>query len=58
MGDWVVGDVVRYPQLLVAAHDEAAGILAADPELSQRHNELLAQGVAGLGELEEGSWAL
>lgn len=58
MGEWVIGDVIRYPELLATAHNEAKAILECDPFLEQERHNLLEQAVASLGELEQRGWAL
>ncbi|MCD6351570.1 MAG: ATP-dependent DNA helicase RecG [Armatimonadetes bacterium] len=58
VGDWVIGDVLAHPDLLVAAQQQARVLLQHDPELARPEHVALAEAVAALGEMEEGRWAL
>ncbi len=58
LGDGIVADVLKHPELLAQARAEAAKVLEADPDLARPENRALAEVVAEMGELEEGRWAL
>jgi ATP-dependent DNA helicase RecG len=58
LGDGIVADVLKHPELLAQARAEAAKVLEADPELARPEHRALAEVVAEMGDLEEGRWAL
>jgi ATP-dependent DNA helicase RecG len=58
VGDWVIGDVLAYPDLLAAAQRQAREILRADPQLTLPEHAELRRAVQALGALEKGQWAL
>jgi len=58
MGDWIIGDVLAEPDLLVAAQRQTRAIVSGDPELARPEHSRLREAVEWLGELEKGRWAL
>ncbi|MBC7288682.1 MAG: DNA helicase RecG, partial [Armatimonadetes bacterium] len=56
--DMVIGNVLQYPELLLAARAQAEGILRGDPNLAKPEHAGLAEEVAALGQIEAGRWAL
>jgi ATP-dependent DNA helicase RecG len=57
-GDWLVGDVLRHPDLLAAAREDAAAILGADPALGRPEHAGLAAAVGAMAPVADGGWAL
>lgn len=58
IGDWVVGDVLAYPELLVEAQRQARDILNRDRYLASPEHAGLREEVEALAALEKGRWAL